>query len=750
MKSFWHSFRYVAGNIFLLLVILGAYLLAELWDDFELGRSFSREDLSYPIIITDRHGEEIHRIFGAENREWVDLDDISNQLKTATIAAEDQRFYRHFGIDFIGIGRAVVNNLKSQGLREGASTLTQQIARKVYLSDEKTFQRKFREMAIAFGMESKLNKDEILEIYLNTVPYGPRINGVKLASQIYFQTKPSDLTMAQSIVLAALPKDPIRLSRQSSIGDWLGSCSELHNSQMQPCSPFDSVSYQSGRVEQLLMQVAEVEAWTDVKTQKIWAEMASIELGKIEQRWANDDFQHWQFFVRDYLKSKNFSFSDYPKGLVIQTSLDAQLQQKVYEYFRSGKTAELFEKHNADNFSLIVLDHQNRSPLVWIGSKYFWNENISGQVDMLRSRRQVGSTIKPFIYAGAVERGYEPPTLLSDTPIAFRSTPYRVNNYDGRFWGRMSMSTALNWSRNIPAVKALYLAGGEKKLRGYLDQVFGFDINQRYRKHSFGWSLALGAVPLRLMDLANAYATLATAQKEPICPILNIRDPQGKSIPNPCENQIPKHLNPKTSFFVTEILSNPKKRSGAWNALLTPKEYPNLAVKTGTASKRVGGRLFPSDNVVAGSSPSISAVLWAGNTDGRALNEGALALGSIGPLWRDAMKITLDQYPDKYAAFTLPSDLENDVIKYRGEWASRGYRDKENPELYAKEVFDYGSWLNNPNYTAPIVQEVPEEVSTPADGWNANNVRESQFSRNTSLIDRNRVRDHVLSRRSRW
>ena len=489
MKSFWHSFRYISGNILLLLVIFGSYLVAELWDDFETGRNFSRADLRYPVIITDRNGEEVHRIFGTENREWVDLENISDHLKTATIVAEDQRFYEHFGVDVLGIGRAIFRNFKAGGLAQGASTLTQQIARKVYLNDQKTFTRKIREMSIALGIETKLSKDEILEIYLNTVPYGPRVNGVKLASKMYFDTEPSKLSMSQSIVLAALPKDPIRLSRINQVEDWFGYCvpsettegstADPETTPKQPCSPFDNASYRSGRIEQLLLQVAETKNWPQIHTQKVWAEMASLELGKIRKKWANDDFQHWQFFIRDFLASQDFNLSDYPKGLIIKTSLDAELQRQVYEYFRGGKSAELFEQHNAENFSLLLLDNAQRNPMVWIGSKYFWNTDIEGQVDMLRSRRQVGSTIKLFVYAGAVERGFEPPTLISDTPLAFRNSPYRVNNYDGGFWGRMSMSTALNWSRNIPAVKALYLAGGEKKLRAYLDQVFGFDINQK-------------------------------------------------------------------------------------------------------------------------------------------------------------------------------------------------------------------------------------------------------------------------------
>lgn len=177
---------YFKGFCFFSLVFLWSFFI---WgsDDFYLGKNFTRENLNFSIIFTDRNDLEIYRTFDKENREWTKFSEIPDFLKKATLLAEDQRFYFHPGIDFIGILRAGIENVKAGKIVQGASTITQQLARKVFLTDQKTFKRKIREMFIAFGIESKYSKDEIFEMYLNTVPYGARVNGVKVASEYYFQ-----------------------------------------------------------------------------------------------------------------------------------------------------------------------------------------------------------------------------------------------------------------------------------------------------------------------------------------------------------------------------------------------------------------------------------------------------------------------------------------------------------------------------------------------------------------------------------
>jgi len=317
----------------------------------------------------------------------------------------------------------------------------------------------------------------------------------------------------------------------------------------------------------------------------------------------------------------------------------------------------------------------------------------------------------------------------------------------------MSMSRALNWSRNIPAVKAFYLAGGEKKVRQYLDQVYGLSIGDTLKNHNFGWTLALGTTPLRLMDLANGYATLVTSKKTKICPILELTDFLGKKIENPCNKDLPQFLDPKTSFFITEILSNPHKRPNAWGWRITPPKYPGVGVKTGTSSKRINGKLLPSDNVVAGFTPHASMMLWAGNTDGKPLNDGGLAVLSIGALWRDLMTMFLDKYPDKYERFSIPATMQKDLITYRGEWASREFKDKEFGEFYNEHIQDFGAWVSNPKYRYTPKAQKEKVVAVPEKTESVILIEKEEENRAQEVIqvfpqkvkiDRERVRQRVL------
>lgn len=674
--------KFFKWTFLLLLDVIIALTIVVWWygrDDFRLGQQLSQESLNYPVIIQDRHGQEIHRIFGQENREWVALHHVTDTLKDATILAEDRRFYHHFGVDLYGIIRAVYENLKAGGYSQGASTLTQQIARKVFLTDQKSLYRKVREVYIALGIEFSHTKEEILEMYLNTVPYGPRTNGVKLAAQEYFNKNVSDLTDAEALILAVIPKDPVRLTRQKNIENWLGNCHKnfyknLSESELLTthCSPFSDPQYQNSRLEKLLFQVAKKQDWPEAKIKKIWHTLKKTRLPEIRKSWANTDYQHFQFFVRQFLSEKGIEQVNFSEGLIIKTSLDRELQNQIYTYMRSGPSQNLVTQHNMENFALLILDHQERSPLVWIGSKYFWNQQISGQVDMLESRRQTGSAIKPFIYYGAIENGYQPPTILYDSTVQFRGDSHWIRNADGHFLGGIRMSQALAQSRNITAAKAFVLAGGENIVKKLLDEQFGFDIEQYWGNHRFGWTMALGTAPVKIKDLANAYATLGSGNHQEICPILELKTLTGKILNNPCDNT-KKPIDKTHAYFINEILSDQKNRpiEYQWRENITLKDF-NLAVKTGTSSKRINKQLYPVDNFIAGYSPNNTILLWGGNTNGRGLTPGSVSISTIAPYWKVITQKFYQKYPEKYQSFSAPEDTT--LVKIHGEIATENYR----------------------------------------------------------------------------
>lgn len=650
--------------VFLLVLGGGSYLAHWGYDDYKKGQTFSRDFLKYPIIFTDRNDIEIHRIFGNENREWSDLEEIPSYLKTATLLAEDKRFNYHFGVDPIGIMRAMWVNIQAGGIRQGASTLTQQVARKAFLTDERNYKRKLKEMFLAMGIESKFSKDDILEMYLNTVPYGGRVNGVEVAAKTYFNKTVKDLSEAESLILTMLPQDPVRLSKKTQIKDWLGNCPEATD----PCDIFQP-NYETTRIEKILLALAQTESWPKEKTMLVWEELKEKRIPR-RHNWAHSDFQHFQFYTRDFLAKKGAEFSSIRDGIVVKTSLDSRLQQEISHYLRDEKSIELIMKHNMKNAAVMILDNESRSPLAWVGSKYFWNEDIEGQIDMLRSERQVGSSMKPFIYSAAIEEGYEPPTIFYDSTVSFRGDNHTLRNADGHYLGGIRMTDALAKSRNIPAAKAVLLAGGEKKVRNYLDTIFGFEINKRFSKHTFGWTISLGTAPIELNRLANAYATLATGERKELCPIVSVTTFGGKDLGNYCDDTVLAKVPETNRFFINEILSNEKARPTAykWRENLTIPNF-NIAAKTGTSSKRVNGTLYPVDDLVVGYSPKNTFLMWGGNTDGEGLKRGSVAVSSIGDEWNHIVQNFYEKNPKEYATFSVPKGLQ----RVHNEWASSKY-----------------------------------------------------------------------------
>ncbi|NCP67042.1 hypothetical protein GW756_01910 [bacterium] len=645
---------------FLLLCALvgaGTGTAESLWEwgkeDFARGQNLNLDSLEFSVVITDKNGEELYRNFDQENREWISLEEIPLTLQLATIMAEDKRFYSHFGVDIKGIGRAAWENYQAGGITQGGSTITQQLARKIFLNDERSYERKLKEMFIALGIESRYSKSEILEMYLNTVPYGPRTNGVSVAAKEYFKKSPIELTPSESLVLAVLPKDPVRLARKTNIETWLGECPMEFIEDT--CSPFKDLNYDFSRVESLLFAVAENLKWTPEKAHQVWVDLRDIELPQTKS-WVNDDFQHFRFYLENFLAENNLTTAEMGDGVVIKTTLDKNLQEKFIAQI-DQKSDGLLADHWISNLATIVIDHKSRGPLVWIGSKDYWNEGIEGQVDMLQSRRQTGSAIKPFIYAAAIDKGYQPPTIFYDSVTWFRNDAFRLSNSDGHFLGGIRMKQALAYSRNIPAAKAMLLAGGESVVKSYLDERFGFDINASYPKHFFGWTLALGTAPVKISDLANAYATLGSNEKKELCPILSITTIKGEKVSHPCQVKIARRTNQTTNYFISEILSDESARPVSWNKLVATAQP--MAIKTGTSSKRVYGQVMPVDDIVVGYTPNATVLLWAGNTNGGALKPGSVAIFSVGETWRDLANTMLAHDTKLAGTFKAPIALQN-------------------------------------------------------------------------------------------
>jgi len=290
---------------------------------------------------------------------------------------------------------------------------------------------------------------------------------------------------------------------------------------------------------------------------------------------------------------------------------------------------------------------------------------------MVKSARQVGSAMKPFIYSAAIKKGYQPPTIFYDSTVSFRGDNHTLRNSDGHYLGGIRMTDALAKSRNIPAAKTVLLAGGEKVVKKYIDETFGFEINKRFNDHTFGWTISLGTAPIELNKMANAYATLATGERRDLCPILSVKTFRGKDLGDFCDDKILATVPEINRFFINDILSNEKARPKAykWRENLTIPNF-NIAAKTGTSSKRINGNLYPVDDLVIGYSPNHTFLMWGGNTDGKNLNQWSVAVSSIGDEWNEIVKKFYEKNPETYATFTTPKNLQ----RIHNEWATLDYQ----------------------------------------------------------------------------
>ena len=673
------------SGIFLVLVgiFFAGFLFYKFKDDFFAGKAFSKYNLPYSVIFLDRKGEEIYRSFDNQNREWTDLKDISKYLKEITVLAEDKRFYHHFGVDFRGILRAAIANFRAGRVVQGGSTLTQQIAKKAFLSDEKTILRKVREAFIAFGIESQMTKDEILEMYINMAPYGSTLSGVKSSAKFYFGKNPRNLSIAESLVLAMLPQNPVILSRKRNVQDWLGECS---SDKIPNCSPFNDPHYKKSRIEEILFEYAKRKNFSREKTNQIWLDLKKMHLPSHKNLIASD-FQHFRFYVRKFLAKKGLDLINYPGGLVVRTSLDRELQIATSKFLREKAAPILDKEFSAKNAAILVLEHKNRAPLVWVGAVDYWNNQINGQVDMLQSRRQTGSTIKPFIYAKMFEAGFTPQTIMWDTRVRFSRERKILQNSDGHYMGAIPAQVALATSRNVPAAQALYISGGEKAMKKYLDRSFGFKINKNYPNHPFGWTLAIGTAPIKLMDLANGFATLGTGKLQEICPILEIKTTTGEKVRGICDKSSKRFVKDDARFFVNSIISNRFLRpAGTWRDNLTIPNA-NIAAKTGTSTKLVRGVEYPVDNYVIGYTPEVTILSWTGNANGHQLKQGSFGTLSIAPFWNQITRGVFAKYPQFVKDFQPPKN----VIRKDGFWT----RVNQNPAKYKIPTMTFVSQEEN-------------------------------------------------------
>jgi 1A family penicillin-binding protein len=574
--------------------------------------------------IYDRTGQHLlYEIHGEENRTLISMDQIPDSVKYATIAIEDQEFYDHYGIDLKGIARAAVKDVLQGRAAEGGSTITQQFVKNSILTSEKRISRKIKEVILALEIEQKFSKEEILQMYLNEIPYGSNAYGIEAASQTFFSKPARELTLAESALLASLPKAPTYYSPLGSNTDsllvrWKHALSKMH------------------------------ELGYITKEQKEEAQKVDI-LAKIDPIKDNIQAPHFVMYVKEQLV-KEFGEEEMQKrGLKVRTTLDWNYQQKAEEVIKE-KVEELGEEHGFSNASLVAINPQNGQILAMVGSKDYFDDEIDGNVNVALRPRQPGSSFKPYVYAEAFELGYTRKTQLFDVETNFSTNEedeYIPQNYNGSFQGPVQIEDALATSLNIPAVKTLYLSGVDKSIKLAKSMgIEGLNYPDRY-----GLALVLGGGEVKLLNHVAAFSVFANeGKKQEKNSILRIEDASGELIKEYEESEGEEVLSKQTALQMADILSDNKLRAplfGESNNLNIPGRQ--IMAKTGTTNEYRDGWLL-------GATPSLAVGVWAGNNDNTKMNPGASGSQTAGPIWNSFFREVIKN--TKKEEFEEPKELE--------------------------------------------------------------------------------------------
>ncbi|MFC1730959.1 transglycosylase domain-containing protein [candidate division KSB1 bacterium] len=589
-------------------------------------------DRTGEILLFDLH-ENVQRTV-------IPFEDISRNIKNATVAIEDTEFYDHRGIRPLATFRAVfIQPLRGKGI-QGGSTITQQVVKNSLLTNERKISRKLKEWILSIKLEKKLNKEEILALYLNESPYGGNLYGIQEASQAFFSKDASQISIAESAYLAALPQAPTFYSPYGNNRDRLDDRKNLVLSQMLENNFLSKEEYDQAKDE-----VVEFKQQQDIGIKA----------------------PHFVFFIREYLEETYGKRAIEERGFKVITTLDYSLQEKAEEIVKKF-ALENEEKFNAENASLTAIDPKTGQILVMVGSRDYFDEDIDGNYNIALAKRQPGSAFKPFVYATAFKKGFTPETVVFDLKTQFQTTCepddltsedgcYSPGNYDGKFHGPITFRDALAQSVNIPAVKALYLAG----LTDSLNTARDMGLTTLADVGRYGLTLVLGGGEVTPLDITSAYGVFANdGIKNSYTGVLRIEDGDG-SLLEEFTKRPAQVLEPQVARQISDILSDNEARTPAFGAR-SPLYFENydVASKTGTTNDF-------RDAWIVGYAPNIAVGAWAGNNDNSQM-EKKVAGFTVAPLWNAFMQEVLKTLPKE--SFKEPIVEDDEVMKpvLKGEW----------------------------------------------------------------------------------
>jgi 1A family penicillin-binding protein len=572
--------------------------------------------------IYDRKGVALYSVYEDVNRTYVKIGQIPPNLQHATIAIEDKNFYKNSGFSVTGFLRGILIDPILHQRLSGGSTITQQLVKNVLLTSERSIPRKIKELVLSIQVDKKYSKDEILEMYLNDVPYGGTAIGVEAASENYYGKKVSELDLAQSALLAGLPQSP------------------------SVYSPFTGNKYYIARAAAVLKAMREQGYITKSQEANANEEVKNMKFAPVDA--ATMKAPHFVIYVKQLLAQQFGEAEVETGGLQVTTTLDYGIQKQAEDIVKSQ--VDKLKVYRVSNGAALVSDPKTGEILAMVGSKDYFDTKNDGNFNVALANRQPGSSLKPVMYATAFEKGYTPATMVMDVKTDFPNGSggmYSPVNYDGKFRGPVQLRFALGNSLNIPAVKMLARVGVKDVMeKGYEMGLTNWQPTSQ-NLQNVGLSLVLGGREVSLMDETTAYGVFANqgVKMEPVT-ILEVKDAHGHTLYKAKKKNGQKVLSPEISFLISHILLDNNARSDAFGPYsLLNVAGKTVSVKTGTTDEK-------RDNWTIGYTPSYVVGVWVGNNDNSPMNP-AIASGITGasPIWHDIMAAVLkgkkDEQPKK-------------------------------------------------------------------------------------------------------
>ncbi|WP_435628107.1 penicillin-binding protein 1A [Candidatus Ferrigenium straubiae] len=669
--------------------------------------------------------------FGEERRALVKISEVPDVMKKAILAAEDDRFYEHGGVDYMGVLRAAISNFTAGGAKQGASTITMQVARNFFLSKEKTMTRKFNEVLLAFKIEHNLSKDEILQLYFNQIYLGQRAYGFAAASQVYFGKPLGQVTLAEAAMLAGLPKAPSSYNpvvnpkraklRQAYV---LRRMHELHFiddeqlrlAQQQPITAKHGTQEYGTKSDYIAEMARQAvyekyhedtyalgfKVYTTIRQQEQLAAYQAVRAGVLEY-----DRRHGYRGPEGFIDPKKGSGEEYLEEALQEVAdnddlIPAVVQEAspklVRAYCKGGEVAEVsgealqfaqraLNGKVALNQRIIpgsVIRLQKDEKGVWqisqlpqVEAAFVSADPRDGAIHALvggfnfgrnqfnritQAWRQPGSSLKPFIYSAALEKGFTPATVINDAPLMFDaeqtgSEPWQPKNFDNEYAGPMRMRRALTKSKNLVSIRILQSITPQYA-QDYLTK-FGFDAD----KHPPYLTMALGAGSVTPMQMLTGYSTFANGGFR-VTPyfIERIEDAQGKVLlktrPVTAGEDAEQVIDVRNAYTMISMMQDVVKHGTAIRAMQLGRQ--DLAGKTGTTSDSI-------DAWFCGFQPTLVGIAWMGFDQPRSLGDKETGGGAALPIWMSYMEKALKDVPQ--AEYAMPDNMT--VVRIN----EAGYRD---------------------------------------------------------------------------